>query len=140
MSDNFFNNLFAPAYISPNEKVLRDVFVQEYLKDYDELQACLRVGFQFSFAQEFSRKFMQEPYVQQKIAEYQRKDSQTTESDKALVLNVLREAAQRGPYASRVAAAAKLAAILGLDNAAPADNETDKLIQAFKEFSEKAPV
>jgi len=62
---------------------------------------------------------MAEPYVQARIMEQtlETPDDEVEQErlDKELTLSVLREAAQRGPYSSRVAAAAKLAAILGMD-------------------------
>lgn len=135
-------NWFAPGNISESEKVLRDLFVDEYLKDFDPVQACVRVGFQFSFAIEFSVKFMREPYVLRRIAELTREtpdnEERQAKEDRSLVLNVLRQAAQNGPFASRVQAASKLATILGMDKQENVD-AGDALIQAFKQFSEHAP-
>ncbi len=105
--------------LSEKEKALRNEFVRQYLIDYDELAACMRLGFIGQYAQEYSVSLMQEPYVRAKITEMTLAspddDTAQEEADKQLTLAVLREAAQRGPYSSRVAAAAKLAAILGMD-------------------------
>jgi hypothetical protein len=130
--------------LSEQEKALRDLFVQEYIKDFDPFQACLRVGFQAAFAVEYAKRFMSEPYVLRRIAELQRstpenEDAQSRE-DKALVLSVLRQAAQNGPYASRVQAAAKLASILGLDRPDGGEEGEQALIDAFREFAARAPV
>ncbi|ARB11146.1 terminase small subunit [Pseudomonas phage JG054] len=130
--------------LSEQEKALRDLFVQEYVKDFDPFQACLRVGFQAAFAVEYAKRFMSEPYVLRRIAELQRstpenEDAQSRE-DKALVLSVLRQAAQNGPYASRVQAAAKLASILGLDRPDGGEEGEQALIDAFREFAARAPV
>ena len=129
---------------SGQEKALRDLFVQEYIKDFDPFQACLRVGFQAAFAVEYAKRFMSEPYVLRRIAELQRstpenEDAQSRE-DKALVLSVLRQAAQNGPYASRVQAAAKLASIYGLDRPDGGEEGEQALIDAFRDFAAKAPV
>jgi hypothetical protein len=105
--------------LTPREQALRDLFVSEYLVDYDPLLACIRVGFNRQYAEQYSKKFMEEPYVQRKLKELTYKVPEEEEDeesrDKRLVLTVLREAAQNGPFASRVAAASKLASILGLD-------------------------
>jgi propanediol utilization protein len=105
--------------LTESEMALRNEFVRNYLIDYDEVLACMRVGFSKAFAETWAIRLMSEPYVQQRITTL----TQTTPDDegeqerldKELTLSVLREAAQRGPYSSRVAAAAKLAAILGMD-------------------------
>lgn len=130
--------------LSEQEKALRDLFVQEYIKDFDPFQACLRVGFQAAFAVEYAKRFMSEAYVQRKIADLQRSTPENEDAqakqDKALVLSVLRQAAQNGPYASRVQAAAKLATILGLDRDDSVEESEQALIDAFREFATKAPV
>lgn len=130
--------------LSSQEKALRDSFVIEYLKDFDPYAACLRVGFQSAFAVEFSKKLIHESYVQKRIAELQRVQPSNKEvqdkEDEALVRNVLRQASQNGPYASRVAAAAKLANILGIDKPESTDDNEKALIDAFKEFAARAPV
>lgn len=129
--------------LSQQEKALRDLFVTEYLKDFDAFQACLRVGFQAAFAVEYAKRFINEPYVQRKLADLQRSTPESEEAqaneDRALVLNVLRQAAQNGPYASRVQAASKLATILGLDRP-DGDSNEQTLIDAFREFAQRAPV
>lgn len=115
----FWDNRVMEPELSSAEKTLRDQFVKEYLFDFDAYQACMRVGFANQFASDYARRLMGEPYVQRRIAELSKvspsDEKEQAEQDKLLTLRVLREAAQRGPYASRVAAAAKLAAILGLD-------------------------
>ena len=105
--------------LSEKEKILRNEFVRNYLIDFDPVLACMRVGFAKAFAENYAIRFMAEPYVQQRITDLTLQAPDDTdaqeEADKQLTLTVLREAAQRGPYSSRVAAAAKLATILGMD-------------------------
>jgi hypothetical protein len=112
-------NIWGDETLTPKEQVLRDVFVKEYLVDYNAELACIRVGFNKQHASIYSSKFMDEPYVQRKITELTYKAPEDEEDeeqkDKRLVLSVLREASQIGPYSSRVAAASKMASILGLD-------------------------
>jgi hypothetical protein len=132
------------AELSEQEKALRDLFVQEYIKDFDPFQACLRVGFQAAFAIEYAKRFMSEAYVQRKITDLQRitpeNEAEQARQDKALVLSVLRQAAQNGPYASRVQAAAKLATILGLDRPGNGDEGGQVIINALRDFAARAPV
>lgn len=139
----FDSRLFEPEP-SGHEKELRDLFVQEYLKDFDPFQACLRVGFQSAFAIEYQKRFMNEPYVQRRIVELQRvapaDEAAQLKEDRALILSVLRQAAQNGPYASRVQAAAKLATIHGLDRPNNEEEDGQTLIDAFREFAARAPV
>lgn len=140
----FWDSRLMEPELSPQEKALRDAFVLEYVKDFDPYSACLRVGFQSAFAIEYAKKFMGESYVQQRISELQRVTPENEEAqakeDKALVLSVLRQAAQNGPYASRVAAAAKLASILGLDRPDGGEEGEQALIDAFRDFAARAPV
>jgi hypothetical protein len=115
----FWNDDGFAETLSERDKVIRNVFVDHYLKDYDAVAACIRVGFTEPYARQWSAKYMAEPYVLQRISDMKLKtpedEKDQEELDKQLTLSVLREAAQNGPFASRVAAASKLAAILGLD-------------------------
>ena len=130
-------NLRAPD-LSENEKALRDLFCIEYVKDFNEVQACIRMGFMASYAATYGQRYLEEPYVQRQIASLQRKQQLTEEEqreeDKALIMAVLRQAAQHGPYASRVQAAKQLAVMHGLDKN-ESDGGEEQLISAFKEFA-----
>lgn len=113
--------------MSPGEKALRDKFINEYLVDFDEYRAALRVGFLPSVAATYCKQFMNEGYVQREIARLQREQQldpkEQQERDRELTLSTLRQAMQNGPYASRVQAAAKFSAILGLDAPIKTQNE-----------------
>lgn len=108
--------------MSDREKALRDLFVAEYLIDYDPVSACQRCGFERQFAQEFAVKFMHEPYVQQKINLMKFQDmpeKDVLEFDKKRIRSALMyEAHYRGPgssHAARVAALGKLASLTGME-------------------------
>jgi len=111
------------AELSAKEKELRDKFVDEYLLDFDQTAAAIRVGFSASFAQTYAEKFMSEPYVRQRIAALQtalaEDDKLEAELDRRRIRAALmREAHYRGPgssHAARVSALAKLASILDMD-------------------------
>lgn len=110
--------------MSEREKALRDVFVKEYLVDFDAFAAALRCGFMRSFAGEYATKFMEEPYVRQQIQLHQL-DVQTnvplTEDEytkKKIIARLMKEAHFEGKgssHAARVAALGKLASLHGMD-------------------------
>ncbi len=107
--------------LTEREKALRDLFVNEFLVDYDEIKAAQRVGFQKAFAEDYAKKFMAESYVQKRIKQLEHSikadDKSMEEYDRQTVLAVLRKEAQNpfGTPAARVQAAAKLASIRGMD-------------------------
>lgn len=114
--------------LSDMEKQLRDNFVREYLTDGNPYKAAIRVGFQAAFAKDYAAKFMNESYVLQQIESVrQRKVPEATLDayDKNIVRDVLRRTAQDefAPHAARVAAASKMAAILGMDKPTEVKNE-----------------
>lgn len=118
-SGGFWSNGVMEPSLTAQEKELRDKFVDQFLYDSDAYQACIRLGFLSQFALDWAKRFMSEPYVLKRIREAQTsKNSNITEQRDELtgiVLAALKEAAQRGPYASRVAAAREIKAMLGLD-------------------------
>lgn len=104
--------------LSPSAKRLRDEFVEEFLFDQSYINAAVRLGFHMPYASTYAKLFAEEPYVLQRIRQRQEEIDSARDLDKekeTLVHRVLTEAMQNGPYASRVAAAARMAAILGLD-------------------------
>lgn len=127
MSGNWFKPDVMEGLMSKDDILIRDKFVTEYIVDYDGFNACLRMGFLHSVASTYAEQFLKEGYVQRGIAAAQRQQvrdpSDQLKADRELTLNTLREAMQRGPYASRVAAAAKFSAILGLDAPIKTQNE-----------------
>ena len=148
MAENTSGLYLDPRLMEPEpsgqEKALRDLFVQEYIKDFDPFQACLRVGFQAAFAVEYAKKFMGEAYVQRRIAELQRATPENKEKRaqelKALAISVLVQASQNGPYASRVAAIRELNAMHGWNKPDGGEEGEQALIDAFREFATRAPV
>jgi cytochrome c5 len=110
------------AEMSERERALRDLFVMHYLMDYDQVKAAQRCGFTYQFAVEYAKKFMEEPYVQQKLNEvtFSKMDQRALEEyDKTRIRAALMaEAHYRGPgssHAGRVAALGKLAALYGME-------------------------
>lgn len=117
--------------LSPKEKELRDKFVSEYLIDFDQTAAAIRIGFSASFAQTYAERFMTEPYVRKQIAIMQNAmaEDEKIEADmdrRRIRAALMREAHYRGPgssHAARVSALAKLASIRDMD--APTKIKTD---------------
>ena len=148
MAENTSGLYLDPRLMEPEpsgqEKALRDLFVQEYIKDFDPFQACLRVGFQAAFAVEYAKKFMSEAYVQRRITELQRATPENEEKRaqelRALAISVLVQASQNGPYASRVAAIRELNSMHGWNKPDGGEEGEQALIDAFREFATRAPV
>jgi hypothetical protein len=119
LDDQWRMNAMDPE-LSDREKALRDLFVNEYLVDYNAILAAQRCGFQKAFAEDYAVKFMGESYVQKRIQAviHQPVDTKVMEQyDKETVLAVLRKEMQNpmGTAAARVAAASKMATILAMD-------------------------
>lgn len=100
--------------LSPEEKALRRRFVKEYLKDYDHVAACLRLGFEAGFASSYGEKFLLESYTNQILNEYERKQRSDEELAEEridltnLSIAALRNAAVNGTWSARVRAAQTL--------------------------------
>lgn len=107
---------------SYREKALRDMFITEYLVDYDEVAAAIRCGYGSSYARDYAVKFMHESYVQKQIKskELVNKEDGPEELKQRIMAGLIREANYRGPGCSqsaRVAALSKLASLNGMDQA-----------------------
>lgn len=126
---------------TPQEIAVWDRFVAEYVRDYDALQACIRMGFQYAFAVEFSRVYMTKPYVLKAIADHKQNSSSIKlEDDRALIMATLREACHHGPYQTRVAAAKTLGGMHGIDQAPDRSGEQlEKLVGAFSNLAKSLP-
>ena len=127
--EQYLELMLAPI-LTGQQKALRDAFVTEYLKDYDGIRACIRLGFQAGYAYEISNGFLDEPYVQEKLAkieEERQDDAKSLENDRRTVLTVLKkEMLKQGPgslQSARVQAAAHLGKLLGMDPAIKTQTE-----------------
>ena len=122
MSTPLDPRLFQEPVPTPSEKALWDQFLDEYMKDFNPFDACLRVGFSELFAIEYSKNLMAKPYIKQEIMRRKsevgaEKDEDKIARHKALIEATLLETMQNGQPATRVAAAKTLAGIHGLDQA-----------------------
>lgn len=122
---------------------LRDMFVAEYLKDFDPHAACLRVGFLSAFAVQYAQQFMNEGYVQRQIAALTRQapvsPAEQEAIDRATVESNLRELMHRGPAATRVAATRAFAELKGWNRPEGDGRGEEALIETLREFAKTAP-
>ena len=110
---------FRETPLTQREMMLRDLFVDEYLIDYDAEDAALRVGFDRAFAFEFAREFLCEGYTQRKIIEGEQKELQPDATDKLknrVIKMIIKEANNKyNKSTNRVAAIAQLVKVLRLE-------------------------
>lgn len=120
--------------LSAAEKLVRDRFVEEYLKDYDQLGAAIRLGYSEAFASQYATKFMAEPYVRNAITDREEELGLSTEEAqhrRRIVAGLYREANSRfNSGSARVAALGQLAKIVGIE--APVKSEVNLKTDAPK--------
>lgn len=120
MYDNLLDPIVMEQSLSDSEKAVRDKFVEEYLKDKDAYLATIRTGYLESVALNYAQIFLRCTYVQRKIQDAKYRPQVVDpkiekQNDFNHIKNTLRQAMDNGPYASRVAAAAKLSSLYGFD-------------------------
>lgn len=104
--------------MSPQDKLLREMFVVEYFYDRDAFQAAVRLGYPPAKAREIGGKLENEPVVQRLIRERELEFSDAHEITLSRLAGFyLREIADRGVTSSqsaRVAAIGAVAKLVGL--------------------------
>jgi hypothetical protein len=110
---------YAFGHIHPRTKVLRKLFVAEFVKDFNGTAAMARLGFEFSQPAVMVNKWMNEPYTQYLLDQFIREAEQSSlVTRNAVTAALVREANSYGldcSGASRVSALGKLAKILGME-------------------------
>lgn len=127
--------------LTQKEVLLRDAFVAEYLKDFDSFKACLRLGFQQSYAVLWSTQLFNDGYVQRKIAHMTRTPEASPEQDnidRALIELTLRTVMQRGSDSARVAAAREFRALKGWGDDDGGGSED--LVEQYKRLAQALPL
>jgi len=103
---------FQDPELTEDEKALRDCFVAEYLKDYNAIKAAQRIGFMYSFAEEYGPSFLKEAYVQREITAYELKASEDPEQEIHNIVSQLKAQANHyggdSTHGSRIKALALL--------------------------------
>lgn len=82
--------------LTKDEQALRELFVDEYLKDYNSIQAAQRIGFMYSFAEDYGPSFLQESFVQRLISEREQQASVSPEVELQQALSAIKS--QAGYY------------------------------------------
>lgn len=129
--------------LTESEQRLRDRFVEEYLDDYDVLQAAIRCGFSEQFARDYGKRFMTEPYTLSRIKERSKELGVDTEIEghrRRMIAMLYREANDKvsGSGGSRVSALSQLSKILGLD--APVKTQQEVKVTGFTGDLSNIPV
>jgi hypothetical protein len=129
------------AALNDREQAVRDVFVNEYLKDFDAYRACIRMGFLAAFAVDQSKLFMNDGYVLRKVDFLTRQAVMDPEADKQAMLANLRWLAHNGTPASRASATKLYMEAKGYIEKDGSSEElmAAKLIDALKDFADSAP-
>lgn len=128
------------APLTEREMAVRDVFVNEYVKDFDSYRACIRMGFLANFATDQSKVFMSDGYVLRKIDHLTRHAVLDPEEDKQAMLANLRWLSLNGSPASRASATTKYMEAKGyIERDGGAEAQNAALIAALESFADKAP-
>lgn len=125
--------------LTQQEQLLRDHFVSEYLKDFDAYRACLRLGFQATYALENARVLFQDGYVQRKLAFVTQTEAPSGDMLKSKIQNRLLQIALNGSDNASVSAVKELNAMHGWSKP---DNEGEGeagLIEVFKDLAQRLP-
>lgn len=129
--------------MSPREKALRDLFVQEYFFDHNPFAAALRCGFMRSFAGEYADKFMMEPYVQQQIkAREEEVVTDDATAKKLIIANLWRIAKHpQAKFSEQVAALKQLSSMHGADAPVKTENlNVNSQVQFYLPSNGRDPV
>lgn len=130
-----------PPALTEAEMAVRDLFVDQYVKDNDPYRACIRMGFLAAFAPDQAKLFMADGYVLRKLAYLQQQANNPSEQDKAEMLANLRWLCFNGTPASRAQATKQYMEAQGYvkKNEDGAEAHAAALVDALKEFSLNAP-
>ena len=104
--------------MKPYDRVTRELFVAEYMFDFDPINAACRIGYKGQTAKNMAKKFMSEPGVARLIRERQQEfDSANAINADRIMAGLLKEATREGfgaSHAARVGAWTNLAKIIGV--------------------------
>ena len=123
----YWDPLVMQQELDPQEKLLRDRFVAEYLKDHDFFLAAVRVGYVKNVAHEYGSFLVSDPYVQRELARLRTQlpadPKEERKRNQRRLEMLLWELASVGPANARVAAASKLCNIYDMDGATKIKSE-----------------
>jgi len=129
---------------SPSQKQIAvwDLFIAEYVKDYNGVQAAIRIGFNETYAQEYAKVFLTTPYVAKKVADYKTEVGAAIDNDKLkqMIEQKYIEIMNCGDPKAAAAAAKQLSQMRGIDGAPDkAGDQLKALVDAFKEVAVSTP-
>lgn len=55
------------AEMSDTDKLLKDTFIEEYVKDFNVIQACLRIGVKKTRVKSTGKKMLEDPYIADRL-------------------------------------------------------------------------
>src|SRR4051794_16083934 len=122
--------------LTEQERILRDHFVDQYLRDFNAYQAVIRMGFQATFALHWSKLLWEDGYVQRKIQHMTRTQKVADEEAKALLENELLRIAQCGSDSARVSAIREFNAMKGWSKPDGEADGAEQLVAALREFAQ----
>lgn len=121
--------------LTPDEMMLRDAVVTEYLFDHSWVNACKRLGMNSNMAQEYAQRFESDSYVQKRLKDFELREAAKPEANKKaefdqkkqrIIQQLEAQAVYNGPgasHAARVAALKQLSVIYGFE--APKQTKVD---------------
>lgn len=121
--------------LSPDEMMLRDAVVTEYMFDHSWVNACKRLGMNSAMADEYARRFAADSYVQKRLKDFELAEAARPEANRKaefemkkqrIIQQLEEQAVYNGPgasHAARVAALKQLAVIYGFE--APKQTKVD---------------
>lgn len=117
---SFFDQQSQEEQLNPLQQALYDKFVDEFLYDNSIYLAAMRCGFNRSYARQYGEEIFHTAYVQNEIkrkreAHFEKDEKKRIEEEKIRVKSLLLRMAETPHPAAQVAAAGKLAAILGMN-------------------------
>lgn len=128
--------------LTEQEILLRDHFVAQYLVDFDPYKACLRIGFQPTYATIHANTLFNDGYVQRKIAHMLTAPVVSTPeqeaADRALLENTLKRLMAKGSDSAQAAAVGKYMTLKGWDKQ-EGGNASEELAEAFKRMAQALP-
>ena len=120
--------------LTDNEKYPREQFVGHYMREFDPLHACLRMGYGEQTGKSVAAQFMEDPYVLARIDEEKDKLGICTEEEvhrRRIIAGLYRIASNKNASPSaQVGAFAQLSKIFGLE----APLRTDTTIHGAEEM------
>lgn len=127
-----------------SQKALWDQFIAEYVKDWNPISACMRIGFNVVYASEYGKVFLGQPYVQREIMKFKLKpeepEKDALEVARKRIEAKLVELMECGDPKVMAAATKTYAEMKGLMVAPDRSGEAlEKLVDHFKETAKVLP-